>query len=258
MREGAQVIQSGKTHIHGVGPLHLSGHASYEEHVKMVNALNPTWYMPIHGEFHMLAHNAEMAEQKAAIPRKNILVCDSGDVVELDHDGDVKKTGRVPVGGIMFDDSGAEVSDVVVKDRLHMSNEGMFIAVLTIGRDGRLLTSPDIISRGFIYLRDSEELIGTIRQYLKQKIARSASGRKPEMETLKKEIKEDITHILYDQTRRTPIVIPVINEVSGGSSSPQQRNNNRPRPNNNGPNTNRPAPQNSQPKPPQNQHLKER
>lgn len=224
MREGAEVIRDGKTHIHGVGPLHLSGHASYEEHVKLVNALNPTWYMPIHGEFHMLVHNAEMAEQKAAIPRKNIIVCDSGDVVELDLNGGVRKAGRVPVGGIMFDDSGAEVSDVVVKDRLHMSNEGMFIAVLTIGRSGRLLTSPDIISRGFIYLRDSEELIGTIRQYLKQKIARSFSGRKPDIEVLKKELKEDITHILYDQTKRTPIVIPVINEVADGGSPQAQRN----------------------------------
>lgn len=224
MREGAEVIRDGKTHIHGVGPLHLSGHASYEEHVKLVNALNPTWYMPIHGEFHMLVHNAEMAEQKAAIPRKNIIVCDSGDVVELDQDGGVRKAGRVPVGGIMFDDSGAEVSDVVVKDRLHMSNEGMFIAVLTIGRSGRLLTSPDIISRGFIYLRDSEELIGKIRQYLKQKIARSFSGRKPDMEALKKELKEDITHILYDQTKRTPIVIPVINEVADSGSPQAQRN----------------------------------
>lgn len=227
MREGADVIRHGNTHIHAIGPLHLSGHASYDHHVRMVNALNPTWYMPIHGEFHMLVHNAELAEQKAAIPRKNILVCDSGDVVELDLDGGVRKAGRVQVGGIMLDDSGAEVSEVVVKDRLHMSNEGMFIAVLTINRSGRLLTSPDIISRGFIYLRDSEELIGKIRQYLKQKIARSASSRKVDMDILKKEIKEDITHILFDETRRTPIVIPVINEIAESKgqqrSAPQRR-----------------------------------
>ena len=96
-----------------------------------------------------------------------------------------------------------------------MSQEGMFVVVLTVQRGtGRLLTSPDIISRGFIYLRDSEELMNMIRQYLKQKAARSFAG-KYDLDVVKKEIKDEITHILYDQTRRTPIVIPVINEVGG-------------------------------------------
>ena len=89
----------------------------------------------------------------------------------------------------------------------------MFVVVLTVQRGtGRLLTSPDIISRGFIYLRDNEELMGMIRQYLKQKASRSFTGRY-DIEVVKKEIRDEITHILYDQTRRTPIVIPVINEV---------------------------------------------
>jgi len=97
-----------------------------------------------------------------------------------------------------------------------MASEGMFIVVLTVQRgSGRLLTSPDIISRGFIYLRDSEELMGLIRQYLKQKVARTFSGKNIDLDSVKKELKEEITHILYDQTRRTPIVIPVINEVGG-------------------------------------------
>ena len=116
----------------------------------------------------------------------------------------------------MYDDSGAIVSEVVLKDRIHMASEGMFVVVLTVQRgSGRLLTSPDIISRGFIYLRDSEELMGTIRQYLKQKVSRSFSGKKIDLDIIKKELKDEITHILYDQTRRTPIVIPVINEVGG-------------------------------------------
>ena len=94
-----------------------------------------------------------------------------------------------------------------------MSQEGMFVVVLTVARgSGRLLTSPDIISRGFIYLRDSEELMGMIRAYLKQKAARSFTG-KYDVEVIKKEIKDEVTHILYDQTRRTPIVIPVVNEI---------------------------------------------
>ena len=215
MREGSDVIQNGKTHLTGVGPLHLSGHGYYDDHVKLINALNPTYYMPIHGEFHMLVHNARLAEKECRIPRKNIFVCDAGDIIEIDIERQAKKAGRIHVGGVMYDDTGAIVSEVVLKDRIHMSQEGMFVVVLTVQRGtGRLLTSPDIISRGFIYLRDSEELMNMIRQYLKQKAARSFSG-KYDLDVIKKEIKDEITHILYDQTRRTPIVIPVINEVGG-------------------------------------------
>lgn len=234
MREGSQVIQDRKTHLSGVGPLHLSGHGYYDDHITLINALNPTYYMPIHGEFHMLVHNAELAEKECGMSRDNIFVCDSGDVIEIDGSG-AKKAGRIPVGGIMYDDSGTVISEVVLKDRIHMSNEGMFVVVLTVARgSGRLMTSPDIISRGFIYLRDSEELMGTIRQYLKQKVARSFSGKRVDLDIIKKELKDEITHILYDQTRRTPIVIPVINEIGGGgnngNSSGQNRSRNNEKP----------------------------
>lgn len=224
MREGSDVIQNGKTHLTGVGPLHVSGHGYYDDHVKLINALNPTYYMPIHGEFHMLVHNAELAEKECAVPRNNIFVCDSGDVVEITAEG-ARKNGRIPVGGTMYDDSGAIVSEVVLKDRIHMSQEGMFVVVLTVHKgSGRLLTSPDIISRGFIYLRDSEELMNLIRQYLKQKVQRSFGGKRVDMDVLKKELKDEITHLLYDQTRRTPIVIPVINEIGGGGNGGNGQN----------------------------------
>jgi len=229
MREGSDVVQNGKTHLTGIGPLHLSGHAYHDDHVNYIRALNPKFYMPIHGEFHMLAHSAEIAENEAGIKRENIFVCDSGDILEITPDS-AKKTGRFPVGGIMYDDNGAVVSEVVLKDRMHMASEGMFIVVLTVQKgSGRLLTSPDIISRGFIYLRDSEELMGMIRQYLKQKVARSFAGKHIDLDAIKKELKEELTHILYDQTRRTPIVIPVINEIGvgmGGNMQNQGRINN--------------------------------
>jgi ribonuclease J len=227
MREGSEVVQNGKTHLTGIGPLHLSGHAYFDDHAQLVNALNPKYYMPIHGEFHMLVHNAEIAEKQAGIRRENIFVCDSGDILEITPEG-AKKNGRFPVGGIMYDDSDAIVSEVVLKDRMHMASEGMFIVVLTVQKgSGRLLTSPDIISRGFIYLRDSEELMGLVRQYLKQKVARNFAGKHIDLDALKKELKEEIAHILYDQTRRTPIVIPVINEIAGGVSikTPTQNGN---------------------------------
>ena len=212
MREGGEIIQNGKTHLTGVGPLHLSGHGYYDDHVRVINAVKPTYYIPNHGEFHMLVHNAELAEKECGVPRDHIFVCDPGDIIEITPNG-AKKIGRIHAGGVMYDDAGEIVSEVVLKDRIHMSQEGMFVVVLTVQRGtGRLLTSPDIISRGFIYLRDNEELMGMIRQYLKQKASRSFAGRY-DIEVIKKEIRDEITHILYDQTRRTPIVIPVINEV---------------------------------------------
>jgi len=229
MREGGEIIQNGKSHLTGVGRLHLSGHGYSEDHVRVIRAVNPTYYLPNHGEFHMLVHNAELAEKECNIPRENIFVCDPGDVVEFTPEG-AHKVGRVPVGGIMYDDAGEIVSEVVLKDRIHMSQEGMFVIVLTIARgNGRLLTSPDIISRGFIYLRDSEELMGMIRQYLKQKATRAFSGRY-DIDVVKKEIKDEVTHILYDQTRRMPIVIPVINEIgsTGGGRAPQGRSGQQP------------------------------
>lgn len=223
MREGSSVIQNGKTHLTGVGPLHLSGHGYYDDHVRVINTVKPKYYLPYHGEFHMLVHNSDLAHKECGIPVENIFVCDPGDIIEFTHDG-AKKIGRIiHRGGTMYDDAGAIVSDVVLKDRIHMSQEGMFVVVLTVQRGtGRLLTSPDIISRGFIYLRDSEELMGMIRAYLKQKASRAFAG-KCDLDVIKKEIKDEVTHILYDQTRRTPIVIPVINEV-GVATKPQQPN----------------------------------
>ncbi len=228
MREGGEVLQDRKTHLTGIGRLHLSGHGYYDDHVRLINAINPKYYIPYHGEFHMLVHNARLAEKENGIPRENIFVCDPGDVIEITPDG-AQKAGRVPAGGVMYDDSGAVVSEVVLKDRIHMSQEGMFVIVLTVQKgSGRLLTSPDIISRGFIYMRDSEDLMNTIRQYLKQKAARGLSGKKVDMDVFKKELRDEITHILYDQTRRTPIVIPVVNEIGGGapksnSQTPQEQ-----------------------------------
>lgn len=213
LREGAQVIQNGKNHITNLGPLHLSGHAYYEDHVEFVTRLNPTNYMPYHGEFYMLEHNAEMAENVVGIPRDNIIIADDGDVVELTKDKKIRRNGRISVGNKLYDDADQQVHEAVVKDRIHISREGIFIIVLTLSKKtGRLIKTPDIVSRAFIYLDNSEDLIGKIRHYLRTKTDKSVST-DPELKTLKEEIKEDITHILYDATGHTPIVIPVINKV---------------------------------------------
>ncbi|MBQ8992412.1 ribonuclease J [Candidatus Saccharibacteria bacterium] len=213
LREGSQVIQNGKTHLNSIGPLHLSGHAYYEDHVELVERIRPLNYIPYHGEFYMLQHNAEMAENVIGIPHERIILMDDGDVVELTKDKLIRKNGRVHAGNLLYDDADQQVHEAVVKDRIHISREGIFVIVLTINKkSGRLVKTPDIISRAFIYLDNSEELIGKIRHYLRMKIDKSAAV-DPEMKMLKDEIKEDVTHILFDATGHTPIVIPVINKV---------------------------------------------
>lgn len=213
LREGATVIQNGKSHITNLGPLHLSGHAYYEDHVEFVTRLNPKNYIPYHGEFYMLQHNAEMAENVIGLPKDRIILADDGDVVELLPDHTIRKNGRIHVGNKLYDDADQPVHEAVVKDRIHISREGIFIIILTLSKKtGRLVKTPDVISRAFIYLDNSEELIGKIRHYLRVKTDKSIST-DPELKVLKEEIKEDITHILFDATGHTPIVIPVINKV---------------------------------------------
>ncbi len=213
LREGAQVIQNGKTHLTNIGPLHLSGHAYYEDHVDFLERTRPLNYMPYHGEFYMLEHNAEMAENVIGIPRERIILSDDGDIVELLPDKTIRKNGRIHAGNKLFDDADQPVHEAVVKDRIHISREGIFVIILTISKkNGHLVKTPDIVSRAFIYLDNSEELIGKIRHYLRQKTDKSIST-DPELRVLKDEIKEDVTHILFDATGHTPIVIPVINKV---------------------------------------------
>ena len=213
LREGAQVIQNGKTHLTNIGPLHLSGHAYFEDHVKFVTDMQPKNYMPYHGEFYMLQHNAEMAENVVGIPKDRIIVADDGDIVELMPDQTIHKNGRIHVGNKLYDDADQQVNEAVVKDRIHISREGIFVVILTLSKKtGRLIKTPDIVSRAFIYLDNSEELIGKIRHYLRAKTDHTVSTDE-DVKSLKEEIKEDVTHILFDATGHTPIVIPVINKV---------------------------------------------
>jgi len=213
LREGAQVIQNGKTHLTNIGPLHLSGHAYYEDHVDFLTRTQPSNYIPYHGEFYMLQHNAEMAENVIGIPHDRIILPDDGDIIELLPNKTIRKNGRIPVGNMLYDDADQEVHEAVVKDRIHISREGIFVIILTVSKKtGHLIKTPDIISRAFIYLDSSEELIGKIRHYLRTKTDRSISS-DPEMKVLKEEIRDDVTHILFDATGHTPIVIPVINKV---------------------------------------------
>jgi ribonuclease J len=154
-----------------------------------------------------------MAENVIGIPKDRILIADDGDIIEFTKDKKIKKSGRIHVGNKLYDDADQPVHEAVIKDRIHISREGIFIIVLTLNKKtGHLMKTPDIVSRAFIYLDNSEELIGKIRHYLRAKTDHTLAS-DSDIKALKEEIKEDVTHILYDATGHTPIVIPVINKV---------------------------------------------
>jgi ribonuclease J len=198
------------------GPLHVSGHASAEEYKDIINILKPKFFVPIYGDFTAKKYHIELAVEEG-IPRKNTINADNGDVLAFTGDK-MEHIGQVPHGTILVDQTGAIVSNVVVKDRIMMSQDGIVAVILTIDKKtGKSLTSPDIISRGFIYMRDNEDLMNDLRNELKR-ASQQRFGR-VELDRFKQEIKEHVTHFLFDRTQRSPIVIPVIN-IIGGKQQP--------------------------------------
>ncbi len=128
----------------------------------------------------------------------------------------MERAGEVPYGTVLVDQTGAIVSNVVVKDRVLLAEEGLVAVVLTIDKKtGNLLTSPDIISRGFIYMRDNEELMNNLRQELRRAVQQRF--KRIDLDRFKAELKDHVTHFLFDQTQRSPIVIPVVNVIGGGN-----------------------------------------
>jgi ribonuclease J len=232
MRKGVHVFRHETHGIDGCGPLHVSGHASQDEFKEMIQMTKPKFLIPIYGAYRVKQRHIELAVEEG-IPRKNTLNAENGDVITLSPDK-MKLQGRVPYGTILVDQTGAIVSNVVVKDRLMLANEGLVAVVLTIDKKtGQLLTSPDIISRGFIYMKDQEELMGAFRTELKRAVAQRF--KRVELDRFKIELKEHVTHFLYEQTGRSPIVIPVVNVVGAKQSGNTQQNGNSQNSKNNAP-----------------------
>jgi ribonuclease J len=149
--------------------------------------------------------------------RQNVIMANNGDSILLTANS-WEQGPEAPSGSLLVDQTGSIVSGIVVKDRLLLAEEGLVAVILTIDKKtGNLLTSPDIISRGFIYMRDSEELMNAFRTELKRAV--SQRFKRVDLDRFKQEIKEHVTHFLYEQTQRSPIVIPVVNILGGRSSS---------------------------------------
>jgi ribonuclease J len=213
MRMGVHVFRHDHREVDGCGPLHVSGHASMEEYAEMIEMTKPKFFMPIYGAYRSKHYHIETAVATGVVPRQNCLNADNGQVVAFTPEK-MEVIGVVPHGTILVDQTGALVNSVVVKDRVLLAEEGLVAVVLTVDKkNGSLLTSPDIISRGFIYMRDNEDLMNGLRAELRRAVGQRF--KRVDLDRFKVELKDHITHYLFEQTQRSPIVIPVVNVVGG-------------------------------------------
>lgn len=212
-KKGVHVFRHETHEVDGIGPLHVSGHSSRDEYAEMISMTKPKFFIPIYGDFTAKKYHVDLAVEQG-IPRANTLNVDNGEIIAFTKDK-MELAGEVPHGTILVDQTGALVSNVVVKDRVLLSEEGLVAVVLTIDKKtGNLLTSPDIISRGFIYMRDNEEIMTGLRAELKRAV--NQRFKRIDLDRFKAELKDHVTHYLFEQTQRSPIVIPVINIISNG------------------------------------------
>lgn len=215
LKREVHVFRHETREVDNCGPLHVSGHASIEEYRDMINIMKPKFFVPIYGDYTAKKYHINIAIEEG-IPRKNTINADNGDVLAFTGEK-MEHVGQVPHGTVLVDQTGAIVSNVVIKDRIMMSQDGLVAVVLTVDRkSGASLTSPDIISRGFIYMRDNEELMNELRTELKRAVQQRF--KRIDLDRFKQEIKDHVTHFLYDKTQRSPIVIPVVNVVGGGKT----------------------------------------
>ena len=169
--------------------------------------------MPIHGEFHMLVRHADLAV-KAGVTASNAFVMDNGDVLEITPTTG-QKAGRVESGVVLIDGSGiGDVENLVLRDRLALGHDGMVVVIATVDRkSGRLLTSPDIISRGFVHMKESEDLIGRLRMEIRKSFERRDKTKPADWSRFKLQLRDEVADFLYQKTKRNPMVLPVINEI---------------------------------------------
>jgi len=192
--------------------VHVSGHGAQEEEKLMLNLVRPRHFVPIHGEYRHLALHARLAEA-VGVDRENIFIMESGDVLELTPDGG-RIAGQAPAGYVFVDGLGVgDVGQVVLRDRKTLAQEGFFIAVVGVdSQTGRVVSGPDIVSRGFVYMAESEDLIEEAKDRVLEALEASA-GRPVEWGMLNTKVKETLSEFLYQRTKRRPMILPVVMEV---------------------------------------------
>ena len=207
------LFEKGAEVVYDESDIHVSGHAKQEELKLMHRLVRPKFFMPAHGEYRMLKIHAELAEE-LGMPSQNIFVNKTGDVLEIDRNS-AKVTGTIPTGNVLVDGLGVgDVGNIVLRDRKHLSEDGLMIVVVTISKeDGRVLAGPDIISRGFVYVRESEDLMDGAKNVIKDVLRDCEYRNIKEWAYLNNNIKESLKEYLYQKTKRNPMILPIIMEV---------------------------------------------
>ncbi len=204
---GAEVIYKALMDVH------VSGHACQEE-LKLILALTkPKYFIPVHGEHRHLVLHKELAAS-VGIPEKNSFVLSNGQVLELDQNS-AKLGGTVQAGKILVDGLGVgDVGNIVLRDRKHLAEDGLIIVVVTISHDGKeMISKPDVISRGFVYVREAESLIDGVRTVAADSITDCLGRRNMDWSTLKNSLKSAVAKYIYEQTKRSPMILPIIEEI---------------------------------------------
>ena len=207
MQLGAEVVYS------ALADVHVSGHACQEEQ-KLIFALSkPKFFIPVHGEYRQLRAHSETA-QMMGIPAKNIVMMENGRVVELDEN-EMKLGGMVPNGRVLVDGLGVgDVGNIVLRDRQHLSQDGLIVIVLTMDSStGEVVAGPDVISRGFVYVRESENLMDDVKNVVRHEIRKCEEKGIRDWATIKSTVRENLRDYIFTKTKRNPMIIPIIMEV---------------------------------------------
>lgn len=193
--------------------MHVSGHASQEEQKLMLSMVRPKYFMPVHGEYRMLIKHAQIAED-LGIPRENIFITENGGVVEFTRHG-ASMGGKVVAGKILIDGLGVgDVGNIVLRDRKQLSQDGILVVVMTISRSsGMIVAGPDVVTRGFVYVREAETLLDEAKQKVKQTMERCRENRITEWAVLKNQVRDALSKQFFEKTRRRPMILPIIQEV---------------------------------------------
>ena len=207
IRIGANVIYE------SLAEVHVSGHARQEELKLMHSLVKPKYFMPVHGEYRHLHHHANLA-RALGMKDDNILIAEIGDVIELSPDG-IDVTGVAPSGSVLIDGLGiGDVGAVVLRDRKHLSEDGLLIVVMGLDHElGSVVSGPDIISRGFVYVRESDELVEGAREAAMRAIDAFGPVDSTEWNRLKNDVRESVQRYIYDTIKRNPMILPIIVEV---------------------------------------------
>ena len=203
--KGAQIINQ---------DTHVSGHACQEEIKLIYSLVKPKYAIPVHGEYRHLKAQAGVAEE-LGIPKENIFILSSGDVLELNEEEPARVTGQVRTGAIFVDGLGVgDVGNIVLRDRQHLAEDGIIIVVLTLeGGSGQVLAGPDIVSRGFVYVRGAETLMEEAKQVLDERMQYCMDKGITDWGKIKTVVKDALSEFLWKRTKRSPMILPIIMEA---------------------------------------------